>query len=735
MCTSRLAIRRVRLSAWICGLVVGLVSSAPGAAWPGYRWEEWKEVTTWTKPELKTDQVGRHELSRLLGSGEDGAGASDEIRAWEQKRGQIAEAIRKVLGQPTGLKDPQTWPASASVEGARPGPETQLLGEETLDDHIRRHIRIRCEPDDWIPAYVLLPRKMPDSPVPAMICLHQTVPQGKQEPCGMKGSKDLALALELVRRGYICIAPDMIGFGERIPPGAQCYHDSIAFYRRHPGWSFMGKMIWDVGRIVDYLESLSCVDGLQIGCIGHSHGAYGALFAAAFEPRISLAVASCGFTTLRSDPAPDRWSHQTALIPQLGLYLPDVASIPFDWHQVCALIAPRPLFVWYGLHDAIFPNTDNLEALFKDVRTVYGLYGAADDLAWHAFDGAHGFSEVGRALAYEWLEQRLFPVGDLKQVPGSPGEWEKRRRLIQRVIRRTIGTPAGEPPPPEVNTVETETLPHYERRLVEYSVEKGERVRAYLCVPRMEPRPLPGVLVLHQTAPQGKREPVGLEGQRSLAFAADLAERGYVTLAPDSIAAGERVERFGPFDTRGHYTRHPELSAMGKLLYDAQRAVDLLARTEGVDAARIAALGHSLGAEEALLLAAFDERVRATVVSCGYATFRAESRRDRWARDHWFSYMPKLRPVLLRGQLPHWDWGDVIRLVAPRALYQHNTTGDKTFPQSESAYEAGEAARAIWRLYGQAERLVNVLKPGPHDVAEDTRADMYEWLDRQLKGQ
>ena len=199
---------------------------------------------------------------------------------------------------------------------------------------------------------------------------------------------------------------------------------------------------------------------------------------------------------------------------------------------------------------------------------------------------------------------------------------------------------------------------------------------------------------MHQTTAEGKRESVGLAGDRSLAFADDLAQRGYVTLAPDSITAGERIDQYGAFDTRGHYQRNPGLSAMGKMLHDAQRAIDVLLQTEGVDEERIGAIGHSLGAEEALMLAAFDERVQATVASCGYATFAADPNRIRWARDHWFSYMPTLRPVFGRGQVPHWDWGDVIRLVAPRGFYQHTTREDQIFPESESAYRGRRSGPA-----------------------------------------
>jgi len=696
-----------------------LFVTTPAWAWSGQDWRTWRQTTTWTRPELTTDQTGKQALARLLATGDDSGGTIDSIRSWERKRSKMAAVIERILGHPSVTQPPPL--------------QVEELGSEELDDHVRRHIRIRTERDDWIPAYVLLPKKLPATRLPAMICLHQTVSQGKEEVCGIQGSRGLALALQLVRRGYITIAPDMIGFGERIPEGAQPYDGAAEFYRRHPNWSYMGKMVWDISRVVDYLETLPEVDRLQIGCIGHSHGAYATLFAAALEPRISLAIASCGFTTFRRDPQPQRWSHLTALIPQLGMYLPDVQDIPFDWQHVCALIAPRPLFVWYGLHDDTFPNTDNLPSLFRDVRTVYGLYGAADDLAPHAFDGPHGFPDTGRAQAYTWLQDRFFPVGGLHKLPQDARQWRTQRQRIERLVRRTIGGPCPTQAALDVKVLGSEKLPRYERRLIEYTVAEKERVRAYLALPVGGKRPLPAVLVLHQTVKEGKREPAGLAGDRSLAFADDLARRGYITLAPDSITAGDRIDRFGPFDTRGHYLRHPDLSAMGKMVHDAGRALDVLVATDGVDAERLGAIGHSLGAEEALFLAAFDERLRATVASCGYATMAADADPARWARDHWFSYMPKLRPVFRCDRLPSWDFGDVVRLVAPRGFYQHTTRADAIFPESRSAYDAVEAARPLWQLLGQPDRIANVLKPGKHAIAAGAKQEMYAWLDQQLR--
>jgi dienelactone hydrolase len=382
-------------------LLLSNVETAPSAlGWPGHDWNNWKKVTTWTKPDLKTAQTGHMELVPLLAA-EDGTSPIADVPGWEKRRAETVGVLQAILGQPTNLAAPRV--------------EAELLGEEVLEDHVRQHIRIHSEADGWIPAYILLPKDLSPNgkPRPAMICLHQTVAQGKEEQCGIQGDPEMAFALELVRRGYVCIAPDAIGFGERIPDGTQPYHDSLTFYQKHPGWSFLGKMAWDIGRVVDYLETLPYVDRTRIGSIGHSHGAYGTLTAAALEPRIAACVASCGFTTFRSDPHPERWSHLTALVPQLGFYLPDVASIPFDWQHVCSLVAPRPMFVWYATKDDIFPNTDNLDAILKDVEQVYGLYGKADHLAWQAFDGPHRFPRDGRQKAYRWLDEQFGRKGSV----------------------------------------------------------------------------------------------------------------------------------------------------------------------------------------------------------------------------------------------------------------------------------------------------------------------------------
>lgn len=273
--------------------------------------------------------------------------------------------------------------------------------------YTRIHLNVAAEAGDAIPTYLLLPHKPIASPTPTMIVLHQTQAPGKREACGMIGNPDMFFAHELAEMGFICIAPDGIGFGERIPEGESPYYGAHDFFRKHKQWSYFGKMNWEVSRVVDYLEGREDVDKTRIGVIGHSHGAYGSIMATIHEPRIALAVASCGYTTLRTDPRPDRWSHLTALMPRLGYYVDDVKTAPFDWHEITACLAPRPYFNWATLDDKIFPETDNITDVYAQIKSVYALYGKEDAFHGELVPGAHRFPEDGRKMAYTWIQDQF----------------------------------------------------------------------------------------------------------------------------------------------------------------------------------------------------------------------------------------------------------------------------------------------------------------------------------------
>ncbi len=378
---------------FLVALVLCMLVPASAHAWRGFVWDEWLTITKATKPGVSSPQAGHHDLLPLLKPGFDSDKTIATTAEWEAKRAEIVKVVQTFLGTPGTIELPQ--------------PGATEIGRTDMGSYERIHLRLAGEPNDDIPAFLLRPKKLAAAKVPTMIVLHQTQATGKQEPCDMAGGPDMAYARELVERGFICIAPDAIGFGERIPEGGEPYDNAIELFRRHPQWSFFGKMNWDVARVIDYLETLPEVDSNRIGVIGHSHGAYGSILAAVYEPRIKLVVASCGFTTLRSDPRPDRWSHLTALFPQLGFYVADIDQAPFDWHEIIACIAPRPYFNWSTLNDDIFPETDNLASVYEQVRGVYALYGKGDSFTGKLAPGIHRFPPEAREEAYMWIEHQF----------------------------------------------------------------------------------------------------------------------------------------------------------------------------------------------------------------------------------------------------------------------------------------------------------------------------------------
>jgi dienelactone hydrolase len=312
---------------------------------------------------------------------------------WERHRTDWSGAVDQLLGELTDVA-----PSSPDMEVVETQEETACTA---------RLLRYRLTDREWGHAWLLTPHGVTE-PRPAIIALHQTVPWGKAEPVGLEGDPALAYGRDLAERGYVVLAPDAIGFGDRAT-GKQgaLYHSAADFFGTHRQGSVMLKMAFDAQRAVDLLATLPEVDPQRIGCIGHSHGGYGTLFAMLYEPRIKAGVISCGITAYRTDPFPDRWWRKTALIPRLGLYEGDMPSTPFDFHQLVALVAPRPLFVSAALGDSIFPNTGGMSQLLERARAVYRLYGAGSHLKQWIFQGSHRFPRESKTRAYRMFEETL----------------------------------------------------------------------------------------------------------------------------------------------------------------------------------------------------------------------------------------------------------------------------------------------------------------------------------------
>lgn len=287
-------------------------------------------------------------------------------------REQILRRTELVMGPlPSGARSPLD-PATESVEQA--------------EGYTRALLSYRPEAGDRVPAYLLTPTGV-KPPFPAAVCLHQTTSIGKAEPAGLGGKPNLRYAHELAQRGFVALAPDYPNFGGyKFDPYSNGYQSATM------------KGIWNHIRAIDLLQSLPAVDPNRIAAIGHSLGGHNALFLAAFDTRVRAVVTSCGFTSFRRYMSGDLtgWSHR-GYMPRIATeYGKDAARMPFDFHDILAAIAPRPVFVNAPLRD------DNFDPQGVDEAAA----GQTHVTVRHP-DAAHDFPPEIREEAYSFLVRTL----------------------------------------------------------------------------------------------------------------------------------------------------------------------------------------------------------------------------------------------------------------------------------------------------------------------------------------
>lgn len=282
----------------------------------------------------------------------------------------------------------------------------RIESETDAGDHVRRLISYDVESGDRGSAWMFHEKSGVESPRPVVLCLHQTVDCGKDEPAGLCGRPSLHVASELVRRGFACIMPDHFAAGARVPAGEQPF-DTAELYRRHPKWSAGGKALWDLQRLLDLLAGMPDIDTGRIGALGVSLGGHDALLLAAMDPRIRAAVVISGSRIMRADPHRANWSRNGAGefvgYPRLRPYLADPQTLPFDFDDLMYLAAPRSLLMLRDISGDDDPAKCSLDAVVRDIRS--GNAQARIDVMYHG--QGHDFPPSLHDRVYDWLEQNL----------------------------------------------------------------------------------------------------------------------------------------------------------------------------------------------------------------------------------------------------------------------------------------------------------------------------------------
>lgn len=264
----------------------------------------------------------------------------------------------------------------------------------------------------------------------------------------------------------------------------------------------------------------------------------------------------------------------------------------------------------------------------------------------------------------------------------------------------------------------------YTRQLIEYD-SCGDKVSAFLLLPEVLENN-PAIFIHHQHNREhhlGKSEVCGLAGNPLQAFGPELAKKGFVVLASDSICFEDRRKDTSVegFDFWQHFNEvcYRIISGeclMKKVLEDAMNGITLLSNLPFVDKNRIGTLGHSYGGNTVLFLSALDERIRFSCASGSACTYEYRMKND--VGIEMASVIP--------GFHGKFDIYDLVSCIAPRKLLIVSADEDKYSMDAPFIVERAEGTYTEWNAI---ENLQHKRYSGGHGLTKERFDYIVEWID------
>jgi len=373
--------------------------------------------------------------------------------------------------------------------------------------------------------------------------------------------------------------------------------------------------------------------------------------------------------------------------------------------------------------------------------------------------GAYG------AWADSLLPQTPGPLS-LRKCP--PGEFTARRSAARARVTACMATP----PPPRGIAAEVLRRFVYDGLAIEeisWRLPYGQPTRAVVLKPAGATGRLPAVLGLHdhgrfkffghekiaQTGPS--MHPLvavhRADAYEGLAWANELARRGYVVLVHDAFAFGSRRVRLAdvPPEIRGTMKDDADDSpagvaayndwaaehehVMAKSLFSAgttwpgvfaledRLALDVLCARSDVDPERVGCAGLSGGGLRTVFLAGLDDRIRSTVCVGMMTTWRDYLLHKSYTHT-WMCYVPLLPRDL--------DYPEVLGLRAPLPALVINAREDPFFTLPEME-RADAMLGEVYAAAGEPGNYRCSWYPGHHQFNRAMQAEAFGWFDRWLQ--
>ena len=290
------------------------------------------------------------------------------------------------------------------------------------------------------------------------------------------------------------------------------------------------------------------------------------------------------------------------------------------------------------------------------------------------------------------VTKEIVPTRERRPKEIFPGEAPQWRKAWSQFL--FCGAPPG-PSSLKVERSPAERFRTIERIHIQYDVEAGVSIEAYLLRPTEIHDQLPGIVLFHESGPAAFEAAGSIDGGPETSIAARLAKKGYIVLCPKCFIYGN-----GPMpatdprhihrqEVQKMQQRHPRWTGLSRMILDGIRAVDALYTFPCVNREKIGAIGHSLGGKQVLFVMAFDKRIKAGVSSDAGIEMNSSNWQDIWYLGH---------EILVEGfALKNHQ---VFSLIAPRAflVIGGQYDDDRVWP-----FIAG--AIPLWDWFGSASKV------------------------------
>jgi cephalosporin-C deacetylase-like acetyl esterase len=538
----------------------------------------------------------------------------------------------------------------------------------------------------------------------------------------------------LARKGYVVLAYDPFGQGERIEyPGNRPGETAIAgggtseheYAGRRLillGANFGLFRAWDGIRGIDYLLTRTEVDPERIGCCGQSGGATLTQFLAALDSRIAVAVVSEGNTeNLASadvEPPGAADDAEQNIVPALARGI--------DRADLLYCFAPKPLLMTITLHDAGQTYSPEYVAssldLVDEYERVYGLLGAGGRVALQATTAQHGYVYEMRRATYAWFnrwfamkdaddtetalaveqDSTLFvtPTGFVTTSFGGETALSLTRQMaeavhtpaslgaddVRRRIRAVLGVEESRRDRLAGRVLATIKKPGYRAEQFEFTSDREIRTPGWLLTPDNARPSTPTLLYVGERAAWSSvaedafaERLCAREGCRLAVI--DVRGRGDCAIAYPQRGRFYFPDRILDESYLTWFTLMLGRPLLGGQVHDTLRALDYLRSRPDVDGA-VSLVGDGPHGVIALYAAALDERTGGVALRQSVTDYRSLAVAERYEQPF---------GIYVYGILREFDLPDVARAVGPRPVLLLDPVtplGEPAGPAAQHLYQS-----------------------------------------------